>query len=103
MLIFTSVRLSLILDRKARTAANLAFSVDDIGPSGKNQTDTWARMLQMVDRVTPDISELIVKQYPSVQSLWRPYQQRNPADARSLLQNMTVNCINMSFCIFLSF
>jgi hypothetical protein len=56
-------------------------------------------MLQMMDRITPDVSDLITAQYPTISSLYKTYQQLAPAQASSLLQDLTVitfspSCVN---------
>ena len=50
----------------------------------------WYRMLEEVYRISPTIIERIMKEYPTVFSLYKKYQQMNPEDGASLLENLEV-------------
>jgi hypothetical protein len=75
---------------KLQMNVNTRVTIDDLGPSGKNLRDTWARMLQILSGFTPPVAEAVLQTYPTVQSLLQAYAA-NPAQAPRLLEDLVVN------------
>ena len=50
----------------------------------------WYRMLEEVYRISPTIIEGIMKEYPTVFSLYKKYQEIGSEAGESLLENLEV-------------
>jgi len=53
----------------------------------------WYRMLEEVYRISPTIIERIMKEYPTIYSLYEKYQQMDEATGESLLEDLEVRFI----------
>ncbi|RUS21004.1 ERCC4 domain-containing protein [Endogone sp. FLAS-F59071] len=71
--------------------ADLSFCVDGQVRSGVDTADTWSRMLQEIQLVTPVVARAIMNEYPTVRSLYEAYKQCQTApEAEMLLADIEV-------------
>lgn len=79
----------LIINRNRN--ADLSFCVDGQVRSGVDNADTWSRMLQEIQLVTPVVARAIMNEYPTVRSLYDAYMQcRTAPEAEMLLADIEV-------------
>ncbi|KAL9555690.1 hypothetical protein MBANPS3_002251 [Mucor bainieri] len=61
-----------------------------VSKSGSDPKDIYSKMLQEVQLCTPAIADSISCAYPTLQSLHRAYQRRNPSDGELMLSALEV-------------
>ena len=67
-------------------------TTDDLGPSGKTLPDTWSRMLQILNGVSPPVAEAIVQACPTIAQYWRRLQTESyRGETESFLQDSMVH------------
>ncbi|KAF9124098.1 hypothetical protein BGW39_008441 [Mortierella sp. 14UC] len=63
--------------------------------SGVNYDDTWAKSLEQIHMLTPNIAEGIVSVYPTIRSLYEGYRRcRSVYEAMNMLENVHVPTAN---------
>ena len=77
-------------EKYKQLGTSVQVAAEDLGKSGKNQTDTWSKMLQVLFGVTEPTAEAILQEFPTVRSLMDEYKA-HPEQAARLLTGITVN------------
>lgn len=62
---------------------------DGLGPTGKDMSDTWSKMLQSLFSVTETTAKAITDSYPTISSLINAYEEM-PRVAPTLLSDISV-------------
>jgi hypothetical protein len=69
----------------------LDFCMDGRTRSGVDSTDTWLKMLQNIQQCTEAVAMAIVREYPTLYSLYMAYTRcKSTADAEMLLADIEV-------------
>ncbi|KAG2182156.1 hypothetical protein INT43_007083, partial [Umbelopsis isabellina] len=69
----------------------LDFCMDGRIRSGADNTDTWLKMLQNIQQCTEAVAKAIVREYPTIYSLYEAYTRcKSTADAEMLLADIEV-------------
>ncbi|RUS26581.1 ERCC4 domain-containing protein [Jimgerdemannia flammicorona] len=70
---------------------DLSFCVEGQVRSGADAADTWFRLLQEIQLVTPTVAKAITNTYPTLRSLYDAYKQcRTAAEAEMMLADVEV-------------
>lgn len=65
--------------------SHLPFCSDTKEKSGRNPLDTWIKMLAQIHRLTESAAHGIVKEYPTMRSLYDAFEARDHPHTRELL------------------
>lgn len=69
----------------------LDFCMDGRIRSGADNTDTWLKMLQNIQQCTEAVAKAIVREYPTIYTLYEAYTRcESTADAEMLLADIEV-------------
>lgn len=71
--------------------AEVGFCPHEKHRVGINPTDTWIRMLGKIPRTTPEMAELIVSRYPTIESILCAYKDLETFEERQMLLSTLVN------------